>query len=150
MCLPCHGSIAITCININDDLISTHTNDDDNQSQLSRHRCVFFFLFPFLFCLLIIIQTDQVCVQPPSKVTSTHHNGPHIDTSPADCHPPTTKERLMSCKESIIGTHQHTRNQGNEKKIGARDVDNVSWACGKFFDLAFNSIYTNQVDLQLQ
>ena len=56
MCLPHHGSIAITCININNDLISTHTNDDDNQSLLSRHRCVFFFfLFPFLFCLLIII-----------------------------------------------------------------------------------------------
>ena len=32
MCSPCHGSIAITCININDNLISTHTNNDDNQS----------------------------------------------------------------------------------------------------------------------
>ena len=45
MCSPHHGSIAITCININDNLISTHTNDDDNQSWLSRHRCVFFFFF---------------------------------------------------------------------------------------------------------
>ena len=55
MCSPHHGSIAIMCININDDLISTHTNDDDNQSRLSRHRCVFFF-FSFSF---LILSTDN-------------------------------------------------------------------------------------------
>ena len=36
-------------------LMSTHTNNNNDQSQLSKHRCGFFFLFPFLFCLLIII-----------------------------------------------------------------------------------------------
>ena len=54
MCSPRHGSIAITCININDDLISTHTNNDDNQSRLSNTGVFFFFSFSFL-----ILSTDN-------------------------------------------------------------------------------------------
>ena len=77
MCSPHHGSIAITCININDDLISTHTNNDNNQSRLSRHRCVFF-SFSFL-----ILSTDNhldrlgMCTATIKNDLDTSQQAPH-------------------------------------------------------------------------